>query len=61
MKQEEQAPEGVEDINEGLAFSFAGSDEVQSEKKQTTFSQNKSEPEDPDDIIAQILRDNNRN
>ena len=70
---EEPAPESTislstPDVNEspepesgGLAFSFAEHEEPADEKPETIEPQKQSESEDPDDIIAQILRDNNRN
>jgi len=52
--------EDIDGNTNEFAFSFAEPTEV-ADKKASTISLQENEPEDPDDIIAQILRDNNRN
>jgi DivIVA domain-containing protein len=59
----EKAPQ-PEPESEGISFAFEDEDEeddpiIKTEIHSISFAENA--PEDPDDIIAQILRDNNRN
>lgn len=65
LKEPEYEP--IEEESSGLAFSF-GDDAEEDTKEFTPVNTQPKEPnmpepqpEDPDDIIAQILRDNNRN
>ncbi len=66
LKEPEYEP--AED-SDGLAFSFGDHEDAEEDTKQFTPLNTRPEepkmpepqPEDPDDIIAQILRDNNRN
>ncbi len=64
MPQQEVFQDTEEDSQEepeGLAFAFAEHNEIKEEKIAEEVSYRENAPEDPDDIIAQILRDNNRN
>lgn len=59
--QEEVLEEVEEEVSDGLAFSFAEPEAKPINRVEPSISFSESATEDPDDIIAQILRDNNRN
>ena len=58
---EAEATESAEPETGGLSFSFGDHDDSEAEKPDIKDTYKENEPEDPDDIIAQILRDDNRN